>query len=112
MNEQKILIPIKVGEELPKEEGVYFIDLNTDKPEMVSKDVSWFRPNYDNEVWEENIRVWYKPVSIDELLPSRQEKIDHIKQLKQREFMDKEDVIQLSIAWVINHIKNKLNGTE
>ena len=72
---KKILIPIEIKTEndLPKEDGTYFIDLNTDKPGMIGKDVSWFRTKYDNEVWKENVKYWLKEVTIDELLPSEKE---------------------------------------
>ena len=103
--EQKILIPIKASEELPKEEGTYFIDLNTDKPGMVGKNVSWFRPNYDNEAWKENIRIWYKPVSIDELLPGEKEiKFNPDYRLA----IDEKEAFIRGALYIINHIKSKL----
>ena len=95
---EPILIPVKASEDLPKEEGTYFIDLNTDKPGMVGKNVSWFRPNYDNEAWKENINYWYKPVSEDDLFPTTEE------------LNKPNDSVEwmCGAVWAINFIKSKL----
>ena len=63
---EPILIPIKASEELPKEEGVYFVDMIIDNPQTIGFDTWRYIPRIDDRAWMENIRYWYKPVSEDE----------------------------------------------
>jgi len=68
MSEQKILIPIKASEELPKEsfEGSFITKTVFNGREMVCYDILhkwWFSP-YTEDVIE--LDIWYKPISEDE----------------------------------------------
>ena len=108
---KKILIPIDASKELPEKDGTYFIDLNTDKPGMIGKNVSWFRTKYDNEAWKENVKYWLKEVTIDELyLPGE------VEQKIFAHFKDNHDVLLMDDDFnclqniIINYIKQKLEG--
>jgi len=106
---EPILIPIKASEELPKEDGSYIIYNN-----KTGYDIYFFEVGWSEDFWLKRHQLWYKPISIDELLMS----VEEIEKLAWDKFSDRLEYKSLTERFyqhyrdgaydVINHIKSKL----
>ena len=110
--EQKMLIPIKASEEEPPVANEY-----KTPPVKVS---AWLLTNYGtmrydfhrkewatnhNDIFLNKDVTWYKPVSIDELLPGEKEiKFNPDYRLA----IDEKEAFIRGALYIINHIKSKL----
>jgi len=96
---EPILIPIKASEEKPEENGIYHVVTENNHPVVVrwKNGFWWHDENQDEKLMFrlklEFIIIWYKPVSIDELLPS---------------YNDLTMLTPGEAKAIINHIKSKL----
>ena len=110
---KEILIPIKASDELPKEEGAYFIYTKHGYPMQVLL----YYPGNDESIkdWE-NVEYWYKLVLIYELLPDKKESEKEFKKYltKLTLPLTYRERFRIEVAWencrrsINNHIKNKL----
>ena len=102
---KKILIPIKVNEELPEGDiAEVLVDFNDER-----KIQSIYHFDEDNGWWMRNVDIWYKEVTIDELyLPGE------VEQKIFAHFKDNHDVLLMDDDFnclqniIINYIKQKL----
>jgi len=114
---KKILIPIKASEELPEK-----LDVNHFRSDNViaifsDRYVDYCYYDYHEEVWYTHdgdnlkgftMKYWYKPMSIDELLPSDKELDDHFSEIEEENENINSYERFAGAKYIVNYIKNKL----